>query len=128
MCSRQWLLAKRIHRLKHMTNFVQYHRQSIELVCFHGARLRSFGTTVNGTAALHLACLTVGLQPGEEVIVPTLTYIATANVVAYCGATPVFADSDSNTWNVTVESVQRAWTDRTVGVIAVHLYGLPAPV
>lgn len=85
-------------------------------------------TVVNGTAALHLACVTLGLQPGDEVIVPNLTYVATANAVAYCGATPIFADSDPDTWNLTVESVERAWTDRTVGVIAVHLYGLPAPV
>jgi perosamine synthetase len=85
-------------------------------------------TVVNGTAALHLACLTLGLQPGDEVIVPTLTYIATASAVAYCGAVPIFVDSDPNTWNATVEAVEKAWTDRTVGVIAVHLYGLPAPV
>jgi perosamine synthetase len=85
-------------------------------------------TAVNGTAALHLACMALGLQPGDEVIVPTLTYIATASAVVYCGAIPIFVDSDPNTWNVTVEAVERAWTDRTVGVIAVHLYGLPAPV
>jgi perosamine synthetase len=85
-------------------------------------------TVVNGTAALHLACLTLGLEPGDEVIIPTLTYVATANAVAYCGASPIFADCDPNTWNVTVEAVECAWTDRTVGVIAVHLYGLPAPV
>ena len=82
----------------------------------------------NGTTALHLACLAMGLKPGDEVIVPALTYVASANVVAYCGATPVFADCDLNTWNATVETIKRAWTPRTVGVIAVHLYGLPAPV
>ena len=82
----------------------------------------------NGTTALHLACLAMGLKPGDEVIVPALTYVASANVVAYCGATPVFADCDPNTWNATVETIKSAWTPRTVGVIAVHLYGLPAPV
>src|SRR5690606_38876617 len=83
--------------------------------------------TNNGTTALHLACLAMGLGPGDEVIVPALTYVASANAVAYCGARPVFADCDPGTWNLTVDSVRRAWTDRTVGVIAVHLYGLPCP-
>jgi perosamine synthetase len=82
----------------------------------------------NGTAALHIACLAMGLEPGTDVIVPSLTYVATANAVAYCGARPVFADSDRYGWNATVESIEAAWTPRTVGVVAVHLYGLPAPV
>jgi len=82
----------------------------------------------NGTAALHLACMGLGLGPGDEVIVPDLTYVASANAVAYCGARPVFADCDPKTWNLTRESVEAAWTSNTVGVIAVHLYGLAAPV
>lgn len=81
----------------------------------------------NGTTALHLACLGMGLEPGMEVIVPTLTYVASANAVTYCGARPIFADSDRATWNVTCRSVEQAWTSRTVGVLLVHLYGLPAP-
>jgi len=84
--------------------------------------------TNNGTTALHLACLAMGLKPGDEVIVPSLTYVASANAVAYCGARPVFADADHATWNVTVESISQAWTERTVGVMAVHLYGLPCPI
>ncbi|MGH7155401.1 MAG: DegT/DnrJ/EryC1/StrS family aminotransferase, partial [Acetobacteraceae bacterium] len=68
------------------------------------------------------------LKPGMEVIVPSLTYVATGNAVVYCGARPVFADSDPTTWNVTAESIKAAWTPKTVGVIVVHLYGLPAPV
>lgn len=82
----------------------------------------------NGTVALHLACLALGLKPGDEVIVPSLTYVASANAVAYCGATPVFADCDPVTWNATAETIEKAWTPRTVGVIAVHLYGLPTDV
>jgi perosamine synthetase len=82
----------------------------------------------NGTAALHLACLAMGLKPGDEVLVPALTYVATANAVAYCGARPVFVDCDRETWNATAEHFADAWTPRTVGVMAVHLYGLPSPV
>jgi perosamine synthetase len=84
--------------------------------------------TNNGTTALHLACLALGLAPGDEVIVPTLTYVASANAVAYCGAKPVFVDCDRRTWNTTVDLVERAFTSKTAGVLAVHLYGLPAPV
>ncbi|MBI5020646.1 MAG: DegT/DnrJ/EryC1/StrS family aminotransferase [Ignavibacteriales bacterium] len=81
----------------------------------------------NGTVALHLACMGLDLKPGMEVIVPSLTYVASANAIAYCGAQPVFADSDLNSWNVTRESIENAWTPKTAGVILVHLYGLPAP-
>jgi perosamine synthetase len=81
----------------------------------------------NGTVALHLACLGMGLGPGMDVIVPSLTFVASANAVTYCGARPVFADCDPYTWNVTCQSVEAAWTSRTVGVLLVHLYGLPAP-
>lgn len=81
----------------------------------------------NGTVALHLACLGLGLAPGMDVIVPSLTYVASANAVAYCGARPVFADCARDTWNVTRASIEAAWTPQTVGVILVHLYGLPAP-
>lgn len=82
----------------------------------------------NGTVALHLACLGMGLKPGVNVIVPSLTYVASANAVTYCGARPVFADCDAHTWNVTRQSVEAAWTPNTAGVLLVHLYGLPAPV
>lgn len=79
----------------------------------------------NGTVALHLACLAMGLSHGDEVVVPALTYVASANAVAYCGAKPVFAEADSATWNATRETIEAAITPKTVGVIAVHLYGLP---
>lgn len=82
-------------------------------------------SVANGTMALHLACLALGLQPGEEVVVPSLTYIASANAIAYCGAKPVFADCDPYTWNMTPQTLLAALTRRTVGVMAVHLYGLP---
>jgi len=79
----------------------------------------------NGTAALHLAMLTLGIGPGDEVIVPTLTYIASANAVAYTGATPVFADSKTETWQIDPEDVERKIGPHTKAIMAVHLYGHP---
>jgi perosamine synthetase len=80
----------------------------------------------NGTAALHVALVALGIGPGDEVIVPTLTFIATANAVAYTGATPVFADSEPVTWNVDPNAVAAAITPRTKAIVPVHLYGHPA--
>ncbi len=80
----------------------------------------------NGTVALHLALMALGIKEGDEVIVPTLTYIATANAVKYCGATPVFVDSDRYTWNMDTEAFEKAITERTRAVIVVPLYGNPA--
>jgi perosamine synthetase len=77
----------------------------------------------NGTSALHLALLAHGVGPGDEVIIPTLTFVATANAVAYCGATPVFIDSEPDTWNIDPEKIAHKITPRTKGIIAVHLYG-----
>lgn len=82
--------------------------------------------TCNGTAALHLALASLGIGPGDEVIVPSLTYVATANAVAYTGASPVFADCDSVTWNIRPDSVERCLSNRTRVIIPVHLYGYPA--
>jgi perosamine synthetase len=80
----------------------------------------------NGTAALHLALLALGAGPGDEVIVPSLTYVATANAVRYVGAEPVFADVDSATWCLDPDHVDAIVTQRTKGIVAVHLYGHPA--
>ncbi len=79
----------------------------------------------NGTVALHVPLIALGLQPGDEVIVPSLTYISTANVVRYCGAVPVFADSLADTWNIDPEDIRRKITPKTKGIIPVHLYGNP---
>ena len=80
----------------------------------------------NGTSALHLALLGCKLQPGDEVIVPTLTFVATANAVTYCGATPVFVDSEPRTMNLDPALLEAKITPRTRGIIVVHLYGHPA--
>src|SRR5438552_17620438 len=61
----------------------------------------------NGTVALHLALIAAGVGPGDEVIVPDLTFVATGNAALYCGATPVFADIDPETWTMDPESVKR---------------------
>jgi len=80
----------------------------------------------NGTVALHLAMLTHDVRPGDEVIVPSLTYIATANAVRYVGAEPVFIDVDPETWCMDPDLIEDAITSRTRGIIPVHLYGHPA--
>jgi perosamine synthetase len=80
-------------------------------------------TVSNGTVALHLALLALGIGAGDEVIVPTLTYIASVNAIAYTGATPVFVDSLADTWQMDPEDVARKITPKTRGVMAVHLYG-----
>jgi perosamine synthetase len=80
----------------------------------------------NGTAALHLALLALGVAPGDEVIVPALTFVATANAVTYCGATPVFIDSEPDTWNIDPELIEEKISARTKAIIVVHLYGQPA--
>ncbi len=80
----------------------------------------------NGTVAIHLALLAFDLKPGDEVIVPTLTYVASANPIVYCGATPVFVDADPSTWCLDPAQVAAKITARTKGIIAVHLYGHPA--
>ena len=80
----------------------------------------------NGTAALHLALLALGVGPGNEVIVPTLAYVAVANAVRYCGAEPVFVDAEPETWNLDPKELEASFTERTRGIIAVHLYGHPA--
>lgn len=80
-------------------------------------------TVCNGTAALHLALLALGLRPGDEVIVPTLTYIASVNMIAHAGATPVLVDSDAATWQLDPADVRRKISKRTRAILAVHLYG-----
>ena len=79
----------------------------------------------SGTAALHVALAALGVGPGDEVVVPSMTFISTANVVLYLGATPVLCECDPITFNVTAESVRAAITPRTRAVIPVEMNGLP---
>ena len=79
----------------------------------------------NGTSALHCAMLALGVGPGDEVIVPANTYIATAWGVSYTGATPVFTDCTADTWELDPDAIEAKITPRTKGIIGVHLYGQP---
>ncbi|QIG38315.1 DegT/DnrJ/EryC1/StrS family aminotransferase [Microbacterium sp. 4R-513] len=80
----------------------------------------------SGTAGLHLGLLAAGVGPGDEVIVPSFTFAATANSVALTGATPVFADIEPDSFTLDPVAVEAAVTDRTKGIMPVHLYGHPA--
>lgn len=80
----------------------------------------------SGTSGLHLGLLAAGVGPGDEVIVPSFTFAATANAVALTGATPVFADIELDHFCLDVDAVRAAVTERTVGIMPVHLYGHPA--
>jgi perosamine synthetase len=82
----------------------------------------------NGTTALHLSLLSLEIGPEDEVIVPDLTFVATANAVVYTGAKPVFADIDPETWCIDPYSVKQKLTSNTKAIIPVHLYGHPAPM
>ena len=77
----------------------------------------------NGTDALQIALMGLGLKPGDEVITPTFTFIATAEVVALLGLTPVVVDVNWETMNMDVEAVRRAITPRTKAIVPVHLFG-----
>ena len=79
----------------------------------------------NGTVALHLACLAANLGPGDEGITSSLTFLASANCMLYCGATPVFVDIGTHTWNIEPNRIEEAITDRTKVLIPVHFAGLP---
>ena len=88
---------------------------------------------VSGTAAIHLALIQLGVQPGDEVICQSFTFVASANPIRYLGATPVFIDSEKDTWNMSPVFLKRAIEDRIAktgkkpkAIIPVHLYGMPA--
>ncbi len=86
----------------------------------------SYGVAVsNGTVALHLALKALGIEKEDEVIEPTLTFIATANAVRYCNAKPVFVDSHPDYWCINPEKIEEKITDKTKAIIPVHLYGHP---
>lgn len=82
----------------------------------------------SGTAALHLALHTLGVRPGDEVLVPDLSFVATTNAVTYCGATPVLVDVDKDRLAIDLRKAERKLTPRTKAIVAVHLYGVPCDV
>lgn len=91
-----------------------------------------FAAALNsGTAALHLGLVLLGAGPGDEVICQSLTFSSSANVIVYQGATPVFVDSEPDTWNLCPQALEEAIKDRLIkgkkpkAIIAVHLYGMP---
>ena len=79
----------------------------------------------NGTVAIHLALVALGIKAGDEVIVPTFTYIASANPIAQVGATPIFCDSVEDTWQMSPEDVEAKITPKTKAIMVAHLYGHP---
>jgi perosamine synthetase len=79
----------------------------------------------NGTVALHVALLALGIGTGDEVIVPTFTYIASVNAIYYTGAKPVFIDSDKNTWQIDTKKIEDKISPKTKAIMAVHIYGHP---
>lgn len=88
--------------------------------------VRNGVATCNGTASIHLPLAALGIGPGDEVIVPTLTYVASVNAITYTGATPVFVDSNAEYWNLDPELIEAKITPRTKAIMVVHLYGHPA--
>lgn len=82
-------------------------------------------TCSNGTVALHLALLALDIGAGDEVIVPSFTYIASVNAIKYVGAKPIFADINESDWNISHKSILEKMTDKTKAILCVHIYGAP---
>src|SRR5215212_4812656 len=102
-----------------------YVKQFEEQFCaFTGAPFAAAASSC--TTALHIAVAALGLKPGDEVLVPAFTWIATANCVEYMGAKPVFVDIDLKTFNIDSAKIEEKITPRTKGIIPVHLFGLAA--
>lgn len=98
-------------------------RSQMQLQEFTGARHALL--TCNGTASLHLALMALNIKPGDEVIVPSFTYISSVNAILYVGAIPVFVDVDQTSWTLDPEEVAMAVSPQTRAIMAVHLYGHP---
>ena len=101
----------------------EFEESFAEVTSSHGAVAVSSCTT-----ALHLALLAAGVRPGDEVIVPSMSFIATANAVVHCGASPVFAEVDPVSYNLDLSDVEMRVTDKTKAILLVHQLGLPADI
>lgn len=87
--------------------------------------IKHAATVSNGTVAIHVALLALGIGENDEVIVPSFTYIASVNAIKYTGAKPIFVDSDIKTWQIDPTKIEEKITNKTKAIMAVHLYGLP---
>jgi perosamine synthetase len=102
----------------------KYIKQFEEEFCRYVGAQHALSTS-SCTGALHIALMALGIGPGDEVILPEITWVATANAVHYVGAKPVFADVDAGSWCIDPSSIEELITSRTKAVIPVHLYGHP---
>lgn len=82
-------------------------------------------SVANGTVALHAALLGLGVGPGDEIIVPTFTFVAPVNAISYCGGRPIFVDCEPGTWNMDVQKIETLISPKTKGIIVVHIFGHP---
>lgn len=108
-----WISSQGLYVRDFEDNFARHHDINYAL------------TTSNGTTALHLALTALGIGPGDEVLVPDLTFAASANSVMHCGAHPVFVDVSPDYWNINPELIEEAITPKTRAIMPVHLYGHP---
>jgi perosamine synthetase len=90
--------------------------------------IRHASSVSNGTTALHLALLAIDIKPGDEIIAPTITFVATANAIKYVGGKPVFVDALRSDWQMNPKEIERKITSKTRAVIVVHLYGHPCDI
>ncbi len=114
--------AMRSNQLSSMGHFIDDFEHAFASFC----DVPYASACMNGTVALHLALIGAGVLPGDEVIVPALTYVSTANAVVHAGAKPIFADVHPDHWGLDPEAVIKKITSRTKAIIVVHLYGHPA--
>lgn len=123
--------SKEVFYIDTAVRFEWNHKNSDSLINFERKFADYLGVeyamaTSSCTGALHLALNAVGLGPGDEVLVPDITWVATASAVMYTGATPIFVDVDPKDWTMDVDDLERKITPKTKGIIPVHLYGFPA--
>jgi len=126
---RQYLSIKEeinrsIHDVLEAANFIQGTQvREFEMNLSEWVGAKHVISCANGTDALQLAFMALGLKPGDEVIVPTFTYVATAEVIALLGLSPILVDVDSQTFNIDIEAASHFVTSRTKAIVPVHLYG-----